>query len=107
MFQTIPSQPYESGPMRHNRPILPAEGPGHQWVCMALFSVSQAAVERSAQSYMAGQATEGLTLDHENIMSVMGPRCLKCEIDMTPGNYASQCPIQITVVHGPDCGNQH
>jgi len=82
-------------PSKTNRPPAPALGNAHQWVCTAIFNVSQAQVEASAAAWMAGNPPPGIELDHENLMTVQGPVCLKCSQPLTPTTYAQGCPVQV------------
>jgi hypothetical protein len=98
-YAAIPT-PYEFPvpPQQTNNQIPPALGNAHQWVCTAIFTVSQAAVDHSAAAWMAGHPAPGIELDHENLTSVQGPACLKCHQDLTPQTHARPCPVQIVPV---------
>lgn len=98
---------YEVPPMRQNRTPAPAPGTQHQWVCTALYTVSQEAVERSVATWMNGGRDDGIHLDHENLTSILGPVCLKCAVELNPTTYARPCPVNVTYIHDPNCRHQH
>lgn len=100
-YAAIPT-PYEFPvpPNRSNAPVAPALGNVHQWVCTAIFSVSQSAVGQAAAAWMSGHPPVGIELDHENLTSVQGPSCLKCQQPLTPATHARPCPVQVVPVLG-------
>jgi hypothetical protein len=81
-------------------PPIPNTGTDHQWILTALFSVSQASVERAAAVWMAGGDTQDqeISMDHENLMTVQGPGCYKCGMPLMPSTYQTPCPVRITYV---------
>lgn len=84
-----------------NRAVeLPAGRSRHFWVSTAVFAVSPAAVDRAAAAYKAGEPAQSLDLDHENLITIQGPACLKCGADVTPDNAAELCPV--VIAQGPD-----
>jgi hypothetical protein len=71
---------------------LDTTDPRHMWVSTVVFGVSQAGAERVADAAAAGRPPEELSLDHENLLTVQGPTCLKCGTDLTPDNARETCP---------------
>lgn len=78
-----------------------AEGDQHQWIVAAMFSVSQARAERMLTDREAATQYENrevLALDHENLESIQGPGCFKCEQLLSPVTVRSKCPVFVTIV---------
>lgn len=100
-FRVIPSG-YEHAvpPGKTDAPIRPTVGNAHQWVCTAVFNVSQHAVDAAAAVWAAGGPPVGIELDHENLMTVQGPACIKCSQPLTPATHASPCPVQVVPILG-------
>lgn len=92
--------PFPVPPGVINRPMLVAVGNAHQWVATMTHAISQAAVDRVVAGWMAGGHTDSFELDHENLINVTGPVCLKCQQHLTPTTHARPCPIQLVPVIG-------
>jgi hypothetical protein len=87
-------------PTRINTPPAPRLGHRHQWVATAIYILSDAAIDASAATWMSTGIPIGLDLDHENLATVMGPVCLKCQVPLTPTNHATACPVVMVPVLG-------
>jgi hypothetical protein len=87
-------------PTRTNVPVQPALGNAHQWVSTAVFSISQHAVDAAAAMWASGAAPMGIELDHENLVTVQGPNCLKCQQPLTPETHAQPCPVRVIPIIG-------
>lgn len=84
-------------PSKNNRPGIPltaADGQ-HQWACIATYTVSEAAAQEAAASWTNGLGTQGIHLDHENLVNIAGPGCVKCNQQMTPTTVVQRCPAQV------------
>lgn len=92
--------PYPVPPGIHNVPLPRAVGNAHQWVATMTHAISQKAVDNAVAGWMAGGHADGFELDHENLIAVTGPVCLKCHQHLTPATHARPCPIQLVPIIG-------
>lgn len=68
----------DTGKKFHNKPIAdPGEGK-HLWTCVASWKI----IDPTAESF---------TLDTENLLSIDGPGCFKCESVYSPELAAQPC----------------
>jgi hypothetical protein len=82
-----------------DRRILPAPGDAHQWMTMAMFKVDDVVVQAALQRKETGP---DLIMDTDALVSVMGPKCLKCGLPLT--HFTATLPCLVNVVYGPGCG---
>lgn len=89
-------------PLGKRGPIMLAEGDAHQWLTMAVFGVTEAGVRRIVGEMERG-ADPTESLDHENLITVQGPGCFKCNQPLTPETARTRCPVIVRTTHVEGC----
>jgi hypothetical protein len=81
------------------RRLLPAPGSAHQWMTMAVFKVDDLVVQAVLANKDVGP---DLIMDTDALVSVVGPKCLKCDLPLT--TWTAGIPCLVNVTYAPDCG---